>query len=151
MGKSGATILGIAVLAGAAIYIGSRYLSPGAEHAERKEAVLTGALEPQVEAVEFLEDSDLPPGVTPPKVGEPMRYVRLTIFYPQRPKVPTPSDHHLTQVNAESDFEKVPVHVEEELVEEGARLFVTYRVSADFVWGRIECNEKLIVARFELD
>ena len=88
MGKSTATLLGIAILAGAAIYIGRAYLFPAAERSERQEAVLTGKLDPRLLDVFVLQDAELPEGVPPPRVGEDDMYVQVSILYPALPEVP---------------------------------------------------------------
>ena len=150
MGKAGTTILGLAVLVGAAIFVGRSYLMPGGEGGERDDSVLTGALDPRVDSVELLEDADLPEGVEPPKVGDLARYVRVTILYPGQPRAPEPEEHKLTQVNA-GDFDADPVHGETLVEAEGARVVLIYRTSADFEWGRIELGEKVIAERFQLE
>jgi hypothetical protein len=150
VGKAGATILGLAVLAGVAIYVGKSYLSPAGEQAERDESVLTGALDPRIDSVELLEDSDLPEGVDAPMVGDLTRYVRVTIFYPDRPQAPAGEDHKLTRVNV-GEFDSDPVHTAASIDEDGARVIVVYRVGAAFDWGRIERDGTVIAERFELN
>ena len=150
MGKSGVTILGFAVLAGAVIYVGQSYLNPAGEKAERDESVLTGALDPRIEYAELLEDADLPEGIDAPKVGDLTRFMRVLILYPDQPRAPDPMTHKLTQVSA-GTFDATPVHGETSSDAEGARIVVVYRVSAEFEWGRIERDEKVITERFVLD
>jgi len=150
VGKATASILGFAVLAGVAFYVGKSFLSPSSEKAEREESVLTGALDPRIEYAEMLEDADLPDGIDAPKVGDSTRYMRITILYPDRPRAPGPEEHMLTEVNA-GEFTADPVHGIVSEDEEGARIIVIYRVSADFEWGRIERGERVIAKRFELD
>ena len=151
MGKAGATILGFALLAGAAIIVGRSFLLPAAERSERDGTVLTGGLDPRIESVEVLEDSDLPPGVNAPKVDEDLIYIRVDIFYPERESFPAPDAHHLTGANRETWFESEPVHSVTETTEDGARAVLIYSVGTKFEWGRIAHGKLVIAERFEVD
>ena len=150
VGKSGATILGLAALAGAVFYIGQSYLDPATERAEQEQTVLTGALDPVVEFAEILEDAALPEGIEPPTVGDDIRYVRVSILYPDRIKAPEARSHLLAQAGAGA-FVADPAHATTSVDEDGARVVVVYQVDSRFEWGRIECDDKTIIERFELD
>jgi len=150
VGKSGATILGFAALVGAVFYIGQSFLDPAAERAEQEQTVLTGALDPVVEFAEMLEDADLPQGIDPPGVGDDIRYVRVSVLYPDRAKTPEASAHLLAEAER-GEFVTEPAHATGSVTEEGARVVLIYRVDSRFEWGRIEHNENTVIARFELD
>lgn len=151
MGKSTATLVGIALLAGAAIYLGNAYLFPAAEQTERKEAVLTGNLDPQLEGVVVLQDSELPRGVTPPKVGEDAMYIRVTVLYPALPRVPDPKEHHLVDINGRPDTVREPAHFDTEVDEEGARIHMLFRVEPDFLSAAVARGKQTILDSFILE
>ena len=150
MGKSGATILGFAALVAAVFYIGQSYLDPAAERAEQEQTVLTGALDPVVEFAEMLEDADLPQSIEPPGVGDDIRYVRVSVLYPDRANAPEASVHLLAEAER-GEFVAEPAQATGSVTEDGARVVLIYRVDSRFEWGRIEHNEKTVIARFELD
>lgn len=151
MGKSSATILGIAMLAGAAIWVGRAYLFPAAEKTERKEAVLTGAMKPRLESAYVLQDSELPGHVPAPRVGEDAMYMRVSILYPGLPEVPQPDAHRLTEVNGHPAARQDAAHVETEVDDEGARIHLYFRVSSEFEQGTIARGNKTVLESFLLE
>ena len=151
MGKAGATILGLALLAGVAFYVGQSFLQPAAEHTERGESVLTGGLDPKIELVTILEDSELPRGLEAPEVDEDLMYLSVEIFYPERPSFPEPEAHHLTACNEGAWFKAEPVHIHAEVTPDGTRASLIYRVGGEFEWGRITHGETVIAERISLE
>jgi len=151
VGKSSATLVGIALLAGAAIYLGRAYLFPATERSERREAVLTGKLDPRLDEIVVLQDSELPAGVTPPRVGEDAMFIRITVLYPALPEVPEPKEHRLAEVNGRPGAILDPAHVETEVDQDGARVHLTFRVAPDFISGTIARGKTTVLSTVVLE
>jgi hypothetical protein len=151
VGKSTAAILGIALLAGAAIWIGRAYLNPAAEQSERNESVLTGAMDPRLQEIEVVQDADLPDGVPAPQVGEDAMYLRVSVLYPGLPDVPEPHRHKLTRVNGQPAVAQDPAHVETEVDDSGALVHLLFRVDPGFESGAIARGKKTILKSFVLE
>jgi hypothetical protein len=139
------------MLAGAAIYVGRTYLDPAAEESQRNKSVLTGAMDPQLIEAAVLQDSDLPDGVPPLRVGEDAMYLLVSVLYPGVPQVPEPKEHRLTLVNGHPAAVQTPAHVETEVDEDGARVNLLYRVAPDFESGAIERGKTTVVKTFILE
>lgn len=139
------------MLAGAAIYVGRSYLNPAAEKSERDRSVLTGAMDPRLDDLAVLQDSELPDGVAPPRVGEDAMYVRVSVLYPGLPDVPDPDQHRLTQVNGHPAAVQTPAHVETDVDDTGARIHLLFRVAPDFESGAIERGKTKVVESFVLE
>jgi hypothetical protein len=139
------------MLAGAAIYVGRAYLNPAAEESQRKESVLTGAMDPRLIEVTVLQDSDLPEDVPALRIGEDAMYLLVSVLYPGVPEVPEPKEHRLTLVNGHPGALQVPAHVETEVDEHGARVNLLYRVAPDFESGAIERGKTTVVKTFILE
>ncbi|MEM8884432.1 MAG: hypothetical protein AAGD14_10200 [Planctomycetota bacterium] len=151
MGKSAATIIGLALLTGAAIFVGRSYLQPASEGAQRQESVLTGHLDPRLVDAFVLQDSELPRGVAAIAVGEPAMYMQVSVLYPALPRVPEPNKHKLTHVNGHPTAETDPVHVTTEVDDDGAFVHCIYRVGEDFATGRIQRGKTVVVPRLVLE
>ena len=151
VGKSSITILAIALLAGAAIYAGRSYLNPAVEESMRNESVLTGHLDPRLDDIEVLQDSDLPDEVTPPKVGEAAMFIRVTVLYPAMPRVPDPEDHRLVRVNGDPAAGHTPAHVETDVDEDGARVYLIFRVTPGFESADVARGETTVVEALVLE
>ena len=93
------TIVGLAVVGGAAILVGREFLEPARERAESKEGVLTGAYAPRLEECRVLEDSELPEGLRRPAVGESLLYVSVVALYPGAAGAPDLRTYLLDHVN----------------------------------------------------
>jgi len=151
VGKSAATLLGLAVIAAGAIYLGRAFLFPATERGERREAVLTGNLDPRLEEVAVVQDTELPPGVPVPKVGEDTLYIRVVVLYPALPEVPEADRHRLVDINGMPGVEAKPAHVGTEVHEDGARATLVFRVPPDFEQGTLRRGNTVVLESILLD
>jgi len=145
------TILGIAVIAGAAILIGRAFLDPAQEEAESKRKVLTGAYAPRLEEMRELDDSELPGELEPPGVGEDIAYVLVVVLYPGVSLAPDPAGYEIEDVNGDPDIVLVPVHAAEEEDEEGTYVSLTFRTDRGFLHGRLVHDGKVVVEQLRLE
>ncbi len=145
------TLLGIALLAGAAIFIMRQFLKPEAEKAERKEPVLTGAYDVRLDSCHILEDHELPEGLEPPAVGDESLYLRVVALYPGRDNAPPAAQHFLDRVNGEAETYLRPVHSASEVTAEGHYIQLVFLVPPTFELARLMHEDKTVIERVALD
>jgi hypothetical protein len=145
------TIVGLAVLGGAAIFIGGEFLEPAQEQAESKESVLTGAYAPRLDECRALDDSELPEGLRPPAVGEDLLYVSVVVLYPGAAEAPDLRTYLLDHVNGVQENALIPVHTEADQGEEGMYVFLTFQTDGSFESGRLVHDAKPILEHVSLE
>ncbi len=145
------TLLGIAILAGAAIFIMRQFLKPAAEKAERKEPVLTGAYDVRLDSCRVLEDHELPEGLEPPGVGDESLYLLVVALYPGRDNAPPAEQHFLGRVNGEAEGTLRPVHSSSEVAADGQYISLVFRAPPEFESARLMHEDKTLVERVTLD
>lgn len=150
MGRVSATILGLAIVAGGAIYVSSTILKPATEEAQRREPVLTGALDAKLEECRLLEDVELPGDLKPPEVGEDRLYLLLVVLYPQRADAPE-EEHRLNRVNGHPDLSLRPEHVEAVIEPEGALVHLTFQIDSSFQFAQLVRGEELLFDKISLE
>ena len=150
MSRVAATVLGLAILGGGAIFISRALLSPATEEAERRTPVLTGALDPQLHEFRVLEDNELPAGLLPPKVGEDLLYLLVVVLYPGSERVPSPDEHILDRVNNHPDYSLRPAHVESVVDRDGAYLYLTIRTDSSFEFARLVRDGEVVIPKVSL-
>jgi len=145
------TLLGIAVLAGAAIFIMRQFLKPAAEKAERDEPVLTGAYDVRLDACHILEDHELPEGLSAPGVGDESLHLLVVALYPGRDNAPPAEQHFLERINGEAETYLRPVHSSSELTPDGQYISLVFRVLPAFEFARLKHEDKTLIERVTLD
>ncbi|NJN14552.1 MAG: hypothetical protein HC813_02710 [Planctomycetes bacterium] len=145
------TLVGLAILAGAAIFIARHLLKPQAEKVERSAPVLTGAYDVQLAECRILEDHELPEGVTPPAVGENIFYVSVIALYPGRENAPEAGKHYLDRINGDEDRLLRPVHASSDITDEGQFAMLVFRTPDDFEFGRLMLEEKVVLDKVILE
>ncbi|MHC4224382.1 MAG: hypothetical protein ACYSX0_01420 [Planctomycetota bacterium] len=145
------TIVGLAVVGGAAIFIGSKFLEPAQEKAQSKESVLTGAYAPRLDDCRALEDGELPEGLRPPAVGEDLLYVSVVVLYPGAAETPDLRTYLLDHVNGVQENALIPIHTEAEEGEEGMYVYLTFRTDGSFESGRLVHDAKPILEHVSLE
>jgi hypothetical protein len=145
VGRTVGTIIGLAILAGGAIWVGRQFLEPAQEMAEADSSVLSGAYEARLEECRVLAPSELPDGLRPPKVGEAFDFVLVAVLYPEREQVPTPELHHLDRIDGLPGTNLHPVHTYTETASEGAFLEVIFRVDEVFDEARLMRGEEVVL------
>ena len=149
--KSPFGILGIALVAGAAIFIGLEFLKPASESAQAKEDVLSGAYAARVEVCTLLEDAELPEGLEPPEIGSTQRYLRVVVLFPEVNVIKGAKDeYHLDRVNGSRDDPLTPVHSDLTQEDDGAVLTLTYATDIEFDNARLVHDDIVIVERVTL-
>lgn len=146
-----ASIIGIAILAGGAIFFGTAMLDPARERVEQAEPVLTGAYELRLQSCRILEDDELPEGVRPPEVGQDRLFVRVELLYPGRDKSPPPETHRLQRVNGLPGPVLEPVHAEAEPQEDGMLVLLTYATDSSFEFATLVRDNKVRLERVVLE
>jgi len=144
-------ILGIAVVAGAAIFIGREFLKPASERAQAQEKVLSGAYDPRIEFCSLLEDAELPEGLEPPEVGSTQRYLRVIVLFPEVNVIKgAKHEYHLDRINGSRDDPLEPVHSDLAQDEDGVVLTLTYATDSGFENARLVHDDIVIVKRVTL-
>ncbi|MGQ0613216.1 MAG: hypothetical protein ACT4PV_05705 [Planctomycetaceae bacterium] len=147
MKKGVAAVVGLAIVGMAAIVIGRHMLKPAAEKQERSRTVLTGLTEPRLARCRILEDSEVPEGVEAPRVGEAVVYLAVEILYPAAARVPEHAGMFLSRVNGASGRDLEPVHTETDSDEDGAYLYLVFKVEEEFQYAQIRREDKVVLAR----
>jgi hypothetical protein len=150
VGRGTLTLLGIAAVAVAAIFIAKGMLRPAKEEVERLAPVLTGQYAPQLQECVLLEDSQLPEGLAPPKVDEDLRYVQVEILYPGVEKTPPPADHLLERVNGGGGAPLEPVWNDTDVTEDGAYVYLIYKATTSFEYARLTRRGEVVLERIDL-
>jgi len=145
--KGVAAVAGLAIVGLAAILIGRHMLKPAAEKQERSRTVLTGLTEPRLARCHILEDSEVPEGVPKPRVGEVIEYLGVEILYPGAARVPDHSGMFLARVNGASGRDLEPLHSETDSDEDGAYLYLVFKVEEGFQYAQIRREDKVVIAR----
>jgi len=145
--KTVATALGLGVLAFGAIVFGRQMLKPAAEKQERSRTVLTGLTEPRLRSCRVLEDSEIPEGLDKPRVGEDLDYLGVEIHYPGAARVPDHAGLFLGLVNGREGADLPPLHRETYEDEEGAYLYLVFRVEGTFEFGQIRRDDAVVLPR----
>ena len=151
MKGSAATIIGLALVAGAAIFVGRSFLVPHADMAEAANPVLAGAYEPQLVEMRFLEDAELPPEFETPGVDDPLRYVQIVLLYPHVVTAPDPREHILDRINGDAKSVLHPVHTSSEADEDGVYVTMVYRTTRKFDHARLTLDRKPVFGRIDLE
>jgi len=144
-------IIGIALVAGVAIYLGRAYLKPATERAQAKTSVLSGAYDVRVEACTILEDDELPEGLEPPAIGSSDRYVQLVVLFPEVTVIK--GDKHEYQLDSINGMRGDPIdpsHADIAVEDDGVVLTLTYRTDEDFEYARVVHDGNVIVQKAEL-
>lgn len=150
VGRVALTIVGIAVVAVAAILIAKSMLRPAKEEVERKGSVLTGEYSPTVQECRMLEDSELPEELPHPKVDDVLRYVQVLVHYPGVAATPPASDHVLERVNGSGGAPLAPAWSEVVAGEGGADLYLIYKTTTDFEHARLSRKGTVLAERIDL-
>jgi hypothetical protein len=144
--RSVATIAGLAIVAGAAIFIGRAWLKPASERAEARKGVLSGAYDARTEYCDFLQDSELPEGLEPPDVGSDLLYLRVVVLFPEVATINGKAeDYELAHVNGDPKQTLAPVHSSIEAIDEGVLLTLTFASDASFDSARLMLDETMVV------
>lgn len=150
MGRVTLTLLGIAVVAVAAILIARSMLRPAKEEVERKGNVLTGEYTPTVHECRILEDAELPDPLPPPKVADALRYVQVLVHYPGVSTAPDPQEHLLERVNGAAGPPLAPAWHESVAGEDGTDLYLIYKTTLEFEHARLSRKGTVIAERIDL-
>jgi hypothetical protein len=152
MGRISATVLGIAILAGGAIFVSRAMLRPATEEVERREPVLTGAHDPRLYDCRVLEDTELPEGLEPPSVGEDYLWLRVVVFYPGVAEAPAPQEHVFDKVNGDPAATLRPKHAEGAPGEDGgAFVHLTFRIDREFRFARLARDGKAVLEKVSVE
>lgn len=152
MNRSTATVVGITILAGGAIFVGRAMLRPATEEVERREPVLTGAMNPRLHECRMLEDTELPEGIEPPQVGEDVLYLRVAVLYPGVAEAPAAKEHVLDKVNGDPAATLAPAHAENAPADgDGAVARLTFRVDSGFRFARVSRDGKAVLEKVSLE
>ena len=150
MGRTVGTIIGLAILAVGAIWVGRKFLEPAQEAAEADSNVLSGAYEARLEECRVIADSEIPDGLPVPAVGEEFYYVLVAVLYPEREQVPLPEAHHLDQIDGLPGTSLFPVQPPfTESGRDGAILEIIVRVDEIFEEARLMCGEEVVLRRVQ--
>ena len=150
MGRTILTILGIAAIGGAAVFIAQKFAGPAGEKAEANQKVLTHAYKPKFEECRELTDEEVPDSLPRPGVDEDLVYVGVVVLYPGVDRVPEPRDHRLIGVNGGDGYLE-PVHTEIEAGEEGAYLTLVFRATNAFQFARLVRGEEVLFERIDVE
>ena len=152
MNRSVKTILGLAVVAGAAIFLGRAYLKPASERAQASEKVLSGAYDARIEMCRFLEDNELPEEIPPPEVGSDTRYLRVLVLFPEVTIIAGAADeYHLGHVNGDPGRRLEPLVSEKAKEDDGVILTLTFETDDSFLDAKLVRGKKVVVGRVELE
>ncbi|MHC4548661.1 MAG: hypothetical protein ACYTEZ_07770 [Planctomycetota bacterium] len=151
MGRFALTVLGLAIVAVAAILIAKGVLRPTQEKVQRSKSVLTGAYEAKFLECFVLEDRDLPDELAPPKVDEDLVYLRVDLLYPGVERVPSPKSHVLQTINGVPGTELRPVHTAYEVGYEGTYLYLVYRSDQSFAFAHMSREGTLLFEKVALE
>ncbi|MEE8105068.1 MAG: hypothetical protein V3T86_05995, partial [Planctomycetota bacterium] len=99
MNRAVLTMLGLGAAAVLAIFVGKQFLGSAEDAKDRREGVLTGLTQPRLEALEVLEDSELPEGIEPPGVGASFIFIEVDILYPSAAREPDGDPYSLSRIN----------------------------------------------------
>lgn len=150
MGRLALTMLGLALLAGGAIFFAKNVLTPAQENVERSEPVLTGQYQPRVEECGVLEDADLPEGIAPPGVDEDVLYVQVVVFFPGIEKVTALAELALDEVNEHVGRRLEPIHTDTEVTAEGTYVYLVFQTTTAFHSARLVRGDDVLADRVEL-
>jgi len=145
------TIVGIAVVAVAAIFIAKYMLRPAKEEVERKATVLTGEYTPTVHECRILEDSEVPDELPRPKVDDDLRYVQVLVHYPGVSTTPPAADHVLDLINGEGGRPVPPVWSDAIVGDEGVDLYLVYKATVDFEYARLSHKGTILSERMDVE
>lgn len=150
MGRTVGTILGLAILAVGAIWVGGKLLEPAQEMAEADSSVLSGAYDARLVECRVLANSEIPDGLAVPDVGEEFYYVLVAVLYPEREQVPLPEAHHLAELDGLPGTSLFPVQPPiTEPGSDGAFLEIIVRVDEVFDEARLMCGEEVVLPKVE--
>jgi len=149
--KPKTAIAGILILVIGGVIAGMIFLRPAEKTAQTEPAELTGEMEPQIELVQVLEDSEVPSDLPSLKVAGSEIYLLVTIFYPGLPVVPEPMGHRIDNINGNPRSHAAALVVNSDSDEDGARADLFFLVGDDFETARLVRGSKVIAARIELD
>jgi hypothetical protein len=150
MGRGVGTVLGIAVVAIAAIWVAKSMLKPTQEKVERRAPVLSGEYAPRLEECRALPDTELPAGVPAPLVDEDLLYVEVIVLFPGVSVVQDVKDHRLAEINGVVKTSLSPVFSSVDVAEEGAYLVLVFKANHAFENARLVCNGQVVLERVEL-
>lgn len=151
MNRIVATIIGLGLVAVAAILIGRAFLKPASERAQAKGKVLTGQYDARLDFCDIIEDAELPEGLEPPGVGSTVRFVQVIVLFPQVNVIKgDPQDYVLDKVNGATSPILPPVHSEMSVEEEGVILTLTYETDVNFEYARLVRDEDVVLKRVGL-
>lgn len=152
MNKSVATIIGIAIVAGGAIWFSKSFLGPASERKQAEKKVLSGAYAAQLELCTFLEDSELPKGIEAPDIASDLRYVRVVVLFPEVKKIAgAPREFVLSEVNGQKSEQLTPVDAGLTVEEDGVVLTLTYLTDTGFEFARLNRGEHVIIKKVMLE
>ena len=133
------------------IIAGVIFLRPPNEAKRTEPEELTGEMQPLVELVQVLEDSEVPPDLPALKVGGSKLYLLITVFYPGLPAVPSPMEHRIDNINGKPRSNATALGVDSDSDDEGSRADLFFLVDDGFETARVVRGTTVIAARVELD
>ncbi len=133
------------------VIAGVIFLRPADKTEQSEPAELTGNMDPKIEVVQILEDSEVPPELPSLTVGGSELYLLVTVFYPGLPVVPEPMGHRIDNINGNLKSNAAVMAVDSDSDDDGARADLFFRVENDFETARLVRGSKVIAARIELD
>jgi hypothetical protein len=152
MKRGAATIVGLAILAIAATFVGRMFLSPARERVEQRSSVLSGAYEERLTECRILEDAELPADVERPGVGEAIYYLHLAVLYPGVANLPAePEEHRLVGINGSPTAELSPVHAESAFDDEGTTVYLIFKTDGTFDFARLVRPDKTVLEKVALE
>jgi len=145
------TIIGLAIVAGGALWFSSAYLKPHAEQAQAKEGVLSGAYDARLETCALLQDTELPKGIEPPDIGSDLRYLQVVVLFPEVKSIEGRGEEYvLDLINGKRTEAMTPVATGIDIEAEGLFLTLTYRTDDGFEHARLRRGKVVIVERVAL-
>jgi len=152
VGRAALTILGLAILAVAAIFVARRMVRPAKEKVERSREVLTKAYDARLDECVVPEDADISAaGLEPPEVGADWIYLLVVVLYPGAAQVPEPDNHTLIAVDDRPGTRIEPSKVSTTTEEEGAFLELIFKVDATFDHARLVRDDSIVLRRVGLE
>jgi hypothetical protein len=148
VGRTALTLVGIAALAVAAVFIAQRMLQPTQEKVEQGQKVLTQAYRPKLLECYVLEDAEVPAGLPRPDVSEDLLYLAVLVLYPGVDRAP-PGDHRFAAVNG-GEGTLDPADVATEADDEGTTMTLVFKVDSSFEFARLVRGEEVLFDRVAL-
>jgi hypothetical protein len=142
-----ATLVGVLLIAGAAVIVGKFLFPAKPAHTAKGEGILSKEYAPRLRECRFLEDTELPEGVEPPEVGAPEAYLLVVVLYPGVAAAPKSTEFALDRINGHPQTRIEPVSSAEEVDDAGAAIHLVFLARHDFQYGRVTLDGKPVLEK----